>query len=201
MPTFLLIRHGETDYVDEVLAGRIDAQLTESGRQQARHLAEVLAGQPIKAIYSSPMCRAVETAQPLAEAMHLFVEMDPTLTQVDFGEWQGLSFDELTRREDWQAFTKDPSSVRCPGGEHMAAVRHRVMLGLQRIASGYEDDDLVGVFAHGSIIRSAIAFFLDMPVSAFNRLKINPASVSTLRVWDHQVRLLHLNQVFPHEIA
>lgn len=201
MPIFLLIRHGETDYVDEVLAGRIDAPLTEFGRRQAQYLAEVLGQKPIRAIYSSPMCRAVETAQPLAEALHLFVEMDPTLTQVDFGEWQGLSFDELTKREDWQAFKKDPSSVRCPGGENMAAVRHRVMLGLQRIASGYEDDDLLGVFAHGSIIRSAIAFFLDMPLEAMNRLTIGTASVSALQVSDHRVRLLQLNQVFPPAIA
>ena len=93
MPIFLLIRHGQTGYVDEeVLAGRIDEPLTDYGRQQAQRLAEVLCQQPIKAIYSSPMCRAVETAQPLADAAHLFVEMDPMLIQVDFGEWQGLAF-------------------------------------------------------------------------------------------------------------
>ena len=73
MPIFLLIRHGQTDYVNEVLAGRINAPLTDYGRRQAQRLAEVLSQQPIRAIYSSPMCRAVETAQPLAEAMHLLL--------------------------------------------------------------------------------------------------------------------------------
>jgi probable phosphoglycerate mutase len=197
MPIFLLIRHGQTDYVDEALAGRIDAPLTAYGYQQAQHLAVVLREQPVRAIYCSPMCRAVQTAQPLAEALHLFVEMDPTMTQVDFGEWQGLSFDELQNREDWQAFKKDPSSVGCPGGERMLAVRQRVMLGLQRIASGYENDDVVAIFSHGSIIRQAIALFLDMPLHAMNRLKVETASVSTLYVQDGTARLIRLNQVYP----
>lgn len=196
MPTFLLIRHGETEYVDEVLAGRIDAPLTDYGRQQAQRLAEVLSQQPIRAIYSSPMCRAVETAQPLAEAMHLFVEMDPTLTQVDFGDWQGLHFDELQEREDWRAFKQDPSSIGCPGGERMDAVRHRVVLGLERIASSYEDEDIVAIFSHGSIIRHAITFFLDMPLSALNRVRIDPASVSALLVEDGTACLQSLNQGF-----
>ena len=200
MPIFLLIRHGQTGYVDEeVLAGRIDEPLTDYGRQQAQRLAEVLSQRPIKAIYSSPMCRAAETAQPLADAAHLFVEMDPMLIQVDFGEWQGLPFDELEAREDWQMFRKDPSSIGCPGGESMAAVRHRVMLGLQRIASGYEEDDLVAIFAHGSIVRHAITFFLDMPLSALNRVKIDPASVSALQVKDSTACLQFLNRCYATE--
>ena len=197
MPIFLLIRHGQTDYVDEALAGRIDAPLTAQGHQQAQHLAMVLREQPVRAIYCSPMCRAVQTAQPLAEALHLFVETDATMTQIDFGEWQGLSFDELQKREDWQAFKKDPSSVCCPGGERMPAVQQRVMLGLQRIASGYEEDDVVAIFTHGSIIRHAITFFLDMPLHAMNRLKVETASVSTLHLQDGSPRLIRLNQIFP----
>jgi broad specificity phosphatase PhoE len=200
MPIFLLIRHGQTGYVDEeVLAGRIDEPLTDYGRQQAQRLAEVLSPKPIKAIYSSPMCRAVETAQPLADAAHLFLEMDPMLTQVDFGEWQGLPFDELEGRDDWQTFRNDPSSIGCPGGENMAAVRHRVLLGLQRIASSYEDDDLVAIFAHGSIIRHAITFFLEMPLSALNRVKIDPASVSALQVKNGTAVLRSLNRCYPPE--
>jgi len=197
MPIFLLIRHGQTDYVNEVLAGRINAPLTDYGRRQAQRLAEVLSQQPIRAIYSSPMCRAVETAQPLAEAMHLFVEMDPTLTQVDFGDWQGLHFDELQEREDWRAFKQDPSSIGCPGGERMDAVRHRVVLGLERIASSYEDEDIVAIFSHGSIIRHAITFFLDMPLSALNRVRIDPASVSELSVMNGTACLQSLNRSFP----
>jgi broad specificity phosphatase PhoE len=81
----------------------------------------------------------------------------------------------------------------------MAAVRHRVLLGLQRIASGYEDDDLVAIFAHGSIVRLAITFFLDMPLSALNRLKIDPASVSALQVKNGTACLQSLNRCYPPE--
>lgn len=202
MPIFLLIRHGKTEHVEnEVLAGRIDTPLTDEGRLQAQRLAEVLSERPVKAIYSSPMCRAVETAQPLAEALHLFVEMDPMLTQVDFGEWQGMEFEDLQKREDWVAFKDDPASVSCPGGENMPAVRHRVMLGLQRIGSSYEDDDLVAIFAHGSIIRHAIAFFLDMPLSSLNRVRIDPASVSALQVMNGTAVLQSLNRSYPPETS
>jgi len=202
MPIFLLIRHGKTEHVEnEVLAGRIDTPLTDEGRLQAQRLAEVLSERPVKAIYSSPMCRAVETAQPLAEALHLFVEMDPMLTQVDFGEWQGMEFEDLQKREDWVAFKDDPASVSCPGGENMPAVRHRVMLGLQRIGSSYEDDDLVAIFAHGSIIRHAIAFFLDMPLSSLNRVRIDPASVSALQVMNGMAVLQSLNRSYPPETS
>jgi broad specificity phosphatase PhoE len=198
MPIFLLIRHGQTEHVEnEVLAGRIDTPLTDEGRQQAQRLAEVLSQRPVKAIYSSPMCRAVETAQPLATAMHLFLETDPMLIQVDFGEWQGLHLEELQEREDWIAFKNDPASIGCPGGETMPAVRHRVMLGLQRIGSSYEDDDLVAIFAHGSIIRHAITFFLDMPLSSLNRVHIDPASVSALQVQDGTACLQSLNRSYP----
>lgn len=198
MPIFLLIRHGQTEHVDsEVLAGRIDGPLTDYGRQQALRLAEVLSQQPIKAIYSSPMCRAVDTARPLADKLHLLLETDSTLTQVDFGEWEGIPFEELETREDWQTFRKDPSSIGCPGGESMAAVRHRVLLGLQRIASGYEEEDLVAIFAHGSIVRHAITFFLDMPLSALNRVRIDPASVSALKVLDGTAILHSLNRCYP----
>lgn len=79
----------------------------------------------------------------------------------------------------------------------MAAVRHRVMLGLQRIASGYEKDDMVAVFAHGSIIRSAVSFFLDMPLQAMNRLTIGTASVSELFLQDNAARLRSLNREYP----
>lgn len=201
MTTFLFIRHGDTEYVNEVLAGRIDAPLTDTGRQQAQHLAEVLALQPIQGIYSSPMCRAVETAQPVAEALHLFVEMEPTLTQVDFGEWQGLAFEELQKREDWKRFKADPSAIGTPGGESMWAVRQRVMLGLERIATGYGEEDMIAIFAHGSIIRSAISLYLDMPLHAMNRLRVAPASVSTLVVKENFARLLQLNLVFPPHVG
>ena len=86
--------------------------------------------------------------------------------------------------------------IGCPGGETMAAVRHRVLLGLQRIASSYEDDDLVAIFAHGSIVRHAIAFFLDMPLSAVNRVRVDPASVSSLQVKDGTACLQSLNRCY-----
>ena len=91
MPTILLIRHGENDYVKQNrLAGRLpDVHLNERGRQQAQVVAEKLALAPIKAIYSSPLERAAETAAPLAEKLGLPVTLRPGLLESDIGEWQG----------------------------------------------------------------------------------------------------------------
>ncbi len=93
MPIFLLIRHGETDYNKKMhIAGRLpNVHLTKKGRQQAQSLADKLANAPIKAIYSSPLERTLETAEPLAKALKLEVIPMPGLLETDCGEWQGQS--------------------------------------------------------------------------------------------------------------
>src|SRR4030042_6073367 len=91
MPLFLLVRHGENDYVKaRRLAGRLPGvHLNDKGRKQALQLAEKLAHAPVKAVYSSPLERAVETAQPIASVLGLEVILRPGLIETDVGEWQG----------------------------------------------------------------------------------------------------------------
>jgi len=117
-PTVLyLIRHGQTAWnVEEVFRGRADVPLDERGRAQARATASVLASQPLAAVYSSPLQRAVLTARPIAEARGLAVEVDERLTDLDFGEWQGKTLTEARRTwpELFARWERDPRPWNSP---------------------------------------------------------------------------------------
>src|SRR5512136_2205333 len=104
MTIFLLIRHGETDYNKKsLLPGRLPGvHLNQKGRQQAQALADNLAKAPIMAIYSSPLDRTLETAEPLARLLKLDVIPMAGLLETDCGEWQGLSLKKLRRQKIWQ---------------------------------------------------------------------------------------------------
>src|SRR3990172_2972087 len=119
MPLVLLIRHGETDFVKKNrLAGRLPGvPLNKKGRAQALAVAERLKGAPVKAIYTSPMERARETAQPIAEALGLEPVARDGLLETDIGEWMGESVKKLQRLKLWKIVQAAPSMLRFPGGE------------------------------------------------------------------------------------
>lgn len=197
MTKFLLIRHGETDYVDEALAGRIDSPLNEEGVQQAETIAMILKHLPISAIYTSPLVRTQQTAQPLAKLLNLDWQVNQELNQVNFGDWQGLSFEELIQDPNWKLFRENPGSVAIPGGEDSEMVRNRVSKEIIKLSNEYEENDVIAIFSHGSIIRHTISFFIGLPLNNSNQIQIAPASISTLLVKSGSGKLLHLNQEFP----
>ena len=122
MPILLLIRHGENDYVKKGrLAGRLPGvQLNDTGRSQAQSLADRLAKAPIKAIYCSPLERALETAEPLAKCLDLETIPRPGFLETDYGEWQGHTLKSLRRLKLWRTVQSAPSLARFPGGESFA---------------------------------------------------------------------------------
>ena len=197
MATFLLIRHGNNDFMRKGLAGRLpDVHLNESGRQQAYNLAATLGAAPIKAIYSSPMERALETARPLAELKGLEVQQAPGLVEIDYGEWQGKTFKQLTRTNLWKLLMKDPAPVRFPGGEMICEAQERARLELERISATLDEKDLAACFTHGDIIRLIAAYYLEMPLHAYHRLSAFTASVSVITLnKENQARLFNINQV------
>ena len=197
MATFLLIRHGNNDFMRKGLAGRLpDVHLNESGRQQAYNLAATLGAAPIKAIYSSPMERALETARPLAELKGLEVQQAPGFVEIDYGEWQGKTFRQLQRTKLWKLLMKDPAQMRFPGGEMICEAQERARLQLESISAGLDDKDLAACFTHGDIIRLIVAYYLEMPLHAYHRLSAFTASVSVISLnKENQARLFNINQV------
>jgi probable phosphomutase (TIGR03848 family) len=195
MPTILLIRHGENDYVKKHrLAGRLPGVgLNEKGRQQAQAIAEKLATAPIKAIYSSPLERALQTAEPLAQALNLPVIPRPGLIETDPGEWTGESYKKLARTKAWRAVQSAPSLFRFPGGETFAECQVRICQELQILASQHEPQNLIACFSHADPIRLAVAYFIGLPLDMFQRLAVSPGSLTVLHLGETSARLLALN--------
>jgi probable phosphoglycerate mutase len=197
MTILLLIRHGDNDYLKEnKLPGRLPGvHLNERGRQQAAALAGTLSLLPIKAIYSSPLERAVETAHPLAEAKGLEIQVRPELADTDVGAWVGRSWKSLLRLKAWKIIQEKPSQFCFPGGESFTEAQSRVVTALDSIASNHQE--MVAVFFHADPIKLALAHYLGMPLDNFQRLTANTGSVTILRVDGMSARVLAFNLIPP----
>ncbi|MCI0519869.1 MAG: histidine phosphatase family protein [Chloroflexi bacterium] len=195
MSTLLLIRHAENDYVKKGrMAGRTPGvHLNEKGRAQAQTLAEKLSKAPVKAIYSSPLERCLETAAPLAQALGLEVTPAAGLMETDVGEWAGQTLKSLRRLKAWRAVQITPSLFRFPGGESFAEAQLRITAEILAIAARYEAKDMLALFSHGDPIRLAVAYFLGMPLDHFQRLSASTASITALHLGEGGARLLNLN--------
>jgi len=193
MTLLLLIRHGENDVMRRRLAGRMPGvSLNARGQQQAADLTAALTHAPLQAVYSSPLERAMETAEPLAAAHGLAVIIRPALIEVDYGKFQGRTFGQLKRIKLWQTLLKTPTAVRFPGGETFAEVQQRVVADLEALISQWQPPEpsdpknrpaepVIAVVAHADIVRLALTHYLNMPLDDFLRLMVAPTSLSILQ--------------------
>ena len=195
MPIFLFIRHGETDYNKIMhLPGRLpDVHLNKKGRQQAQAVAERLASVPIKGIYASPLDRTMETAKLLADILKLEIIPMAGLLETDSGEWQGQSIKKLRRQKIWQSVQRQPSLFTFPGGESINECQHRIVQAIESLRMIHAQEDLVACFSHADPIKQAIAYYLGLPLDNFQRLAIDPASITVLSITDNGSRLIMLN--------
>ncbi|HEY5574790.1 MAG TPA: MSMEG_4193 family putative phosphomutase [Anaerolineales bacterium] len=195
MPIVLLIRHGENDYVKKRrLAGRMEGvHLNEKGRAQAQNLAEKLAKAPVKAVYSSPLERTMETAEPIASALGLEAIPRPGLLETDFGKWQGRTLKQLQRRKLWKVVQRAPSLARFPEGESFAEAQQRMAGEIESICAEHKPKDLLVCIGHSDPIKLAVAYYLGLPLDMFQRLSVAPASITALYIGETGSRLLTLN--------
>jgi probable phosphoglycerate mutase len=183
MAIFLLVRHGQNDMVGKKLAGRLPGvHLNEQGQAQARRLAAELAELPIKAVIASPLDRAQETAEPIARVHALTVVTNEGLVEIDYGQWQGKSIKQLRRTKLWKAVQEAPDGFRFPEGESFHEAQARVAQTLETLSQAYAARDLVVCVSHCDVIRLAVAYFLHMPLNAFQRLRVDTASVTALHL-------------------
>jgi probable phosphomutase (TIGR03848 family) len=195
MPVLLLIRHGENEYVKKGrLAGRLPGvHLNDSGRSQAQSLADRLAKAPIKAIYTSPLERAMETAEPLAKALNLESISRPGFLETDYGEWQGQTLKSLRRLKLWRTVQNAPSLARFPGGESFAECQGRVCREIEWICTQHEAKDMIACVFHADPIKLAVAFYIGLSLDHFQRLSSAPASITTLFIGEAGSHLVNLN--------
>jgi len=194
--TFFLIRHGDNDLVGHRIAGRTPGvHLNTRGQAQARQLADSLGRFSIQHIYSSPLERAVETAEPLARKLELPIQTSANLVEIDFGEWNGRVISELDAIEAWRKWNSFRSASRTPNGESMIEVQGRMVQEVERLRRRHPGST-VALFSHGDPLRSVIVHDLGVPLDLLLRLEISPASVTCFTIDDWSVRFQFINSTF-----
>ncbi len=189
----VLVRHGQTAWNREVrFRGRADLPLDAFGRRQARATGRYLAERwPVQAVYSSPMQRAMQTAEAIAaiasiaatasiaDAHRLAAEPFDGLLDIDFGEWQGHSPEELEKRhpELLRAWVNAPHTVQFPGGENLGDVRDRVVLGLDQILERHPGQT-VAMVGHTVVNRVLLCAVLGLGNDHFWRLQQETCAVN-----------------------
>ena len=201
MTLLLLIRHGENEYVKTgKLAGRLPGvHLNEHGQKQAQALGEALTQVPIKAIYSSPLERAMETAEPIAAPHKLTIQQEPDLMDTNVGRWQGKSLKVLRLTKAWKVVQSAPSRFRFPEGESFVDAQTRYIDALERIMQKHKPQDIVAVVFHADPIKLAVSHFLGMPLDHFQRLGCDTGSLTALYVSEANATLIKLNQRPPFD--
>lgn len=200
MTRILLIRHGATDLLGRVLYGRMPGvHLNAHGNSQAVALARALVSRySLSAIVSSPRERALETARPLSQAASLTIDIDGAFDEIEFGDWVGLSFEELQHDPLWRQYCERRATTRPPRGESMMDVQSRAWTGIANILERFRDaaDPVIALVTHGDVIRSLLVLLLGMSLDHIHRIEASPGSVSELRIHHATVMVSTMNETF-----
>lgn len=191
MTNFLFIRHSEHDYLGRAIAGRLPGvHLNELGREHAEQLAVKVSRLPIDAIYSGPLERVRETAEPICRRFKLPLQVADEFTEIDVGVWQDRAFTDLAQEPLWQRFNSFRSNTAPPGGELMLEVQARVIRKLKELRGQHR---FVAIVTHGDVVRCVMAHFLGMHLDLFFRIEIDPASLSVVELDQDYVIVRLLN--------
>ncbi|OLT29927.1 phosphoglycerate mutase [Nocardiopsis sp. CNR-923] len=187
--TLLLVRHGMTDATGPRLAGRAEGvHLNGAGRAQAARLARRLAELRPAALVSSPLERCRETAETVGEHLGVAVTPDERLIECDYGTWTGRGLGELTAEPLWRVVQDHPSAARFPGGEALAAASARAVEAVRdwngrasrTPAEGEQGPPVYVVCSHGDIIKAIVADALGLHLDLFQRLRVDPCSITSI---------------------
>lgn len=195
-----LIRHGATDnnlaHPPLIQGRRLDPPLSAVGRQEARHLAEWLADAPLAAIYSSPLLRARQTADAVAERRGLPVVQVEAFSEADVGRWEGRTWEDVRDREpeDFLRFQDDPARWPYAGGESMTDVAERAVPALRRIAFEHAGS-VVLVVAHNVVNRALLATALGLPLAQARKLPQHNGGLSVLRCVNGALSAVTINSI------
>jgi probable phosphomutase (TIGR03848 family) len=201
MATVILLRHGRTSAnASGTLAGRTPGvRLDEVGRTQAERAAERLAVVPLAELVTSPLERCRETVKAVAsrQAAKPRVHQDKGLTECDYGEWQGRKLRELARLALWKTVQTNPSAATFPGGESLSEMQARAVSAVRRrdaaLTTAQGGDAVWLAVSHGDLIKSVLADALGMHLDLFQRIQVDPASISVIRYTEARPYVLASN--------
>ena len=191
--TLMLVRHALNDWVGDRLAGWTpNVHLNDKGRAQAQALAQRLAERPIVAVYSSPLERAVETAQTIGVPHNLDVQIREGVGEVRYGNWTGQSIKELAKQDAWRVVQFYPSGARFPDGETIREMQARAVAELDAIVASHPSETVI-VVSHADVIKAVLAHYAGLHLDLFQRLVVSPASLNVVAFTPMGPRLVCLN--------
>jgi len=194
----LLIRHGRTPAnVAGILAGRMpEVFLDEIGEASAHNLAKRIATVPVCQVVTSPLERTVQTSQ-LVFGETVAVAHEERLIECDYGLWQGRELAELAKEDLWSVVQKTPDEMVFPDGESMLGMADRAVTAVRdwdaKIVDEHGDKAIWAAVSHGDVIKAICADALGIPLRKFQRIVIEPASVSVIHYNKDSVALSKLN--------
>ena len=198
MSTLLLVRHGLTPMTGPVLAGRTPGvHLDDRGAKQAAAVAARIAVLPLSAIVTSPLDRCLDTATVIRDSQQntLDLQVDERIIECDYGEWTGQALKDLTRDPVWKIVQTQPSAARFPGGESLSEVSARAVAAVRDWNARLPDDAIWVACSHGDVIKAVLADALGLHLDQFQRIVVDPCSVSVVRYTAARPYVLRSNDI------
>ncbi|GGS28179.1 histidine phosphatase family protein [Actinokineospora fastidiosa] len=199
MATVVLLRHARSSANNAgVLAGRSEGVLLdETGQRQAAGLVGRLAGLPVRSVVVSPLTRCGQTVAPLVAELGLSPVVEPGLAEVDYGSWTGKAIRDLVEEPLWKVVQRHPSAAVFPDGEGLAGVQARAVAAVRahdaRVEAEFGERALWLVCSHGDVIKAILADALGQHLDSFQRIVVDPASVSVVRYTATRPFVLRMN--------
>ena len=192
--TLHLVRHGSHGRLDRQLCGRMEGvELSAQGRDEVARIAQRLRREHPAALYASPLQRCRETAHDIAAVLDLPVQDDPGLLELDFGDWTGLSFDELRADPRWEPWNTRRTQTRPPGGESLGECQMRAVRAVEAVRAAHPDGVVVLV-THSDVVKALACHWLGLTLDFYSRFEVGPASLTTAVVGDWGAKLVRLNE-------
>ncbi len=197
MTKVILVRHGQTLWnLVMKYQGHCDVALTEKGLEQAMLAAQRLASEKITAVYASDLGRALKTAECIAQKHNLLVTAVPELKEINFGEWEGLTYEGANSQwtEEMSLLFTHPDEVIIPGGETFREVKERATMALAKIVAQHPNETIV-VVSHGGTIRTLLCAALNIHLNYLWKIKQDNTAINVLEYHDGEVMVSLVNDV------
>jgi len=162
--------------------GSADIPLNNKGKKQARAISGYFKNENISVVYSSKLKRALEAANLIAKSHNLKVKQDERLNEIDFGRWEGMTFEQIQKRYPKVAakFLSNLLKLKIPGGESFSEFKNRIKAFLKEILAQEKGD--VVIVSHGGVNRIIICELLELPFSCFWKIKQDMGAINTIEV-------------------
>ncbi len=195
MKTIYLVRHAQSSANQKgILAGQLPGyELSEDGKLQAEELRLFFADKKIDHAISSPLIRCKQTAQIAVRGKNVRLRTSKDFIEANYGDWSGKKISTLVRKPLWKDIQNNPSTVVFPNGESMMSVFSRANLGLLNVVKSMKPKSSVIIFSHADIIKGLLTNSMGASLDCFQRVSIDPASISTIVFQNNRPTIISTN--------